>query len=38
MLRIEGVKTTTELHLRILDNDEFNTGQIDTHFMERLLE
>jgi acetyl-CoA carboxylase biotin carboxylase subunit len=38
MLRIEGVKTTAPLHLRILDNDEFIAGQIDTHFMERLLE
>jgi len=38
MLRIEGVKTTAPLHLRIVDNDEFNAGQIDTHFMERFLE
>jgi acetyl-CoA carboxylase biotin carboxylase subunit len=37
MLRIEGIKTTVPLHLRILDNEEFNTGRVDTHFMERLL-
>jgi acetyl-CoA carboxylase biotin carboxylase subunit len=37
MLRIEGIKTSTELHLRILDNDEFLEGRIDTHFMERFL-
>jgi acetyl-CoA carboxylase biotin carboxylase subunit len=37
MLRIEGIKTTAPLHLRILDNEEFNSGRVDTHFMERLL-
>ncbi|MGD9253721.1 MAG: acetyl-CoA carboxylase biotin carboxylase subunit, partial [Holophagae bacterium] len=37
MLRIEGIKTSTELHLRILDNDEFLAGSVDTHFMERFL-
>ena len=37
MLRIEGIKTSVPLHLRILDNEEFNAGQVDTHFMERLL-
>jgi acetyl-CoA carboxylase biotin carboxylase subunit len=37
MLRIEGIKTSAELHLRILDNDEFLEGRVDTHFMERFL-
>ena len=37
MLRIEGIKTSTELHLRILENDEFLAGSVDTHFMERFL-
>jgi acetyl-CoA carboxylase biotin carboxylase subunit len=37
MLRIEGIKTTVPLHLRILDNEEFNAGSVDTHFMERFL-
>jgi len=37
MLRIEGIKTSAPLHLRILDNEEFNAGKIDTHFMERFL-
>jgi acetyl-CoA carboxylase biotin carboxylase subunit len=37
MLRIEGIKTSTDLHLRILDNDEFLEGRVDTHFMERFL-
>jgi acetyl-CoA carboxylase biotin carboxylase subunit len=37
MLRIEGIKTSVPLHLRILDNEEFKAGKIDTHFMERFL-
>jgi len=37
MLTIEGIKTSVPLHLRILDNEEFKTGKIDTHFMERFL-
>jgi len=37
MLRIEGIKTSVPLHLRILDNEEFQAGDIDTHFMERFL-
>ena len=37
MLRIEGIKTSVPLHLRILDSEEFRTGKIDTHFMERFL-
>ena len=37
MLKIEGIKTSVALHLRILDSEEFIAGQIDTHFMERFL-
>jgi acetyl-CoA carboxylase, biotin carboxylase subunit len=37
MLKVEGIKTSVALHLRILDSEEFVTGRIDTHFMERFL-
>jgi acetyl-CoA carboxylase biotin carboxylase subunit len=37
MLQVDGIKTSTELHLRILDSEEFVAGKIDTHFMERFL-
>jgi acetyl-CoA carboxylase biotin carboxylase subunit len=37
MLRIEGIKTSVSLHRRILDNEEFIEGNVDTHFMERFL-
>ncbi len=37
MLQVDGIKTSTELHLRILDSEEFIAGRIDTHFMERFL-
>ncbi len=37
MLRIEGIKTSVALHRRILDNEEFIEGRVDTHFMERFL-
>ncbi len=37
MMQIEGVKTSAALHLRILDNEEFQSGRVDTHFMERFL-
>ncbi|MCD6352327.1 MAG: acetyl-CoA carboxylase biotin carboxylase subunit [Armatimonadetes bacterium] len=36
-MRIEGIKTTIPLHLRILRNAYFRSGQIDTHFMEHRL-
>ena len=35
--KVEGIRTSVELHQRILDNEEFQSGQIDTHFMERFL-
>jgi acetyl-CoA carboxylase biotin carboxylase subunit len=34
---IEGIKTSIPLHLRILDDPEFQAGRIDTHYMERFL-
>ncbi|MCJ7754594.1 MAG: acetyl-CoA carboxylase biotin carboxylase subunit [Thermoanaerobaculales bacterium] len=37
MLKIEGIKTSVALHLRILDSEDFAAGRIDTHFMERFL-
>jgi acetyl-CoA carboxylase biotin carboxylase subunit len=37
MLKVEGIKTSVPLHLRILDSEEFVAGRIDTHFMERFL-
>jgi acetyl-CoA carboxylase biotin carboxylase subunit len=37
MFKVEGIKTSVALHLRILDSEEFIAGRIDTHFMERFL-
>ncbi len=37
MLKIEGIKTSVALHERILLSDDFNSGRLDTHFMERFL-
>jgi acetyl-CoA carboxylase biotin carboxylase subunit len=37
MFEVEGIKTSIDLHLRILDSEEFIAGKIDTHFMERFL-
>jgi acetyl-CoA carboxylase biotin carboxylase subunit len=37
MLKVEGIKTSVELHLRILDSEDFVAGRVDTHFMERFL-
>jgi acetyl-CoA carboxylase biotin carboxylase subunit len=37
MLQIEGIKTNTEMHLRILDDDDFRSGHVSTAFMERFL-
>ena len=36
--RIEGVKTTIPLHLNIISDPRFVTGDIDTHFIENLIE
>jgi len=35
--RIEGIKTTIPLHLRIISDSRFATGDIDTHFVENLI-
>jgi len=35
--RIEGVKTTIPLHLNIISDQRFVTGDIDTHFVENLI-
>ena len=35
--RIEGIKTTISLHQRILDDDYFRTGNIDTQFVKKRL-
>jgi len=37
MTRVEGIKTSIPLHLKILDDEDFAAGRIDTHFMERFL-
>ncbi len=36
-LRIEGIKTTVPLHLRVLSNTAFHEARIDTTFVERML-
>jgi acetyl-CoA carboxylase biotin carboxylase subunit len=35
--RIEGIKTTIPLHLKIVSDSKFATGDIDTHFVGNLL-
>jgi acetyl-CoA carboxylase biotin carboxylase subunit len=37
MFRIEGIKTSIPLHLRILDDPDFQSGDFSTSFMERYL-
>jgi len=37
MFAIEGIKTSIQLHRRILADAEFVRGRLDTHFIERLL-
>jgi acetyl-CoA carboxylase, biotin carboxylase subunit len=37
MFMIEGIKTSIPLHRRILADAAFASGQLDTHFIERLL-
>ncbi|MFQ5688477.1 MAG: acetyl/propionyl/methylcrotonyl-CoA carboxylase subunit alpha, partial [Candidatus Scalindua sp.] len=36
--RIEGVKTTIPLHLNIINDPRFVAGDIDTHFVENLID
>ncbi len=35
MLRVEGIQTSTAMHLRILDDPDFQAGRLHTHFMDR---
>jgi acetyl-CoA carboxylase biotin carboxylase subunit len=37
MFVVEGIKTSIPLHQRILAEASFEAGQLDTHFLERLL-
>ena len=37
MFLIEGIKTNIPLHLAILEDERFNAGDINTHFMEEFL-
>jgi acetyl-CoA carboxylase biotin carboxylase subunit len=34
-MRVEGVKTTVPLHLRLLDDDDFRAGRYDVNYLER---
>jgi len=34
---VEGIKTNIALHLRILDDPDFQAGRLDTRFMERFM-
>ena len=36
-LRIEGIKTTTPLHLRLLDDDNVRSGEFHTEYLEEIL-
>jgi len=35
--KIEGVKTTIPLHLRVISDSRFANGDVDTHFVENLI-
>ncbi|PWB70897.1 MAG: acetyl-CoA carboxylase biotin carboxylase subunit [Holophagae bacterium] len=35
MFRVEGVKTSIPLHLKILGEEDFQAGRLSTHFMDR---
>ncbi len=35
MFRVEGIRTSIPLHLRILEDRDFRAGRLHTHFMER---
>jgi acetyl-CoA carboxylase biotin carboxylase subunit len=34
---VEGIKTNIPLHLRILDDPDFQAGRLDTRFMDRFM-
>ncbi len=33
---LEGIATTIDYHLELLENPDFQAGNIDTHFIERI--
>ncbi len=35
--KVEPIKTTVPLHLRLMENTDFRNGGVDIHFLERLL-
>jgi acetyl-CoA carboxylase biotin carboxylase subunit len=37
MFRVEGVKTSIPLHLRILEEEDFRAGRLSTQFMDRFM-
>jgi acetyl-CoA carboxylase biotin carboxylase subunit len=36
-LRVEGIKTTTPLHLRLLEDDNVRAGEFHTEYLEEIL-
>jgi acetyl-CoA carboxylase biotin carboxylase subunit len=34
---VEGIKTNIPLHLRIMDDPDFQAGRLDTRFMDRFM-
>lgn len=36
-LTIEGIATTTPLHLRLVDDERVRAGRVDIHYLENLL-
>jgi acetyl-CoA carboxylase biotin carboxylase subunit len=38
MFKVEGVKTSVEMHQRILDDPDFQSGNLSTHFMDKYVE
>jgi biotin carboxylase len=37
-MKVEGIKTSIQLHLKILAEEDFMAGRINTGFMERFLD
>jgi biotin carboxylase len=35
MMIVEGIKTNISLHKRVLDDEDFIRGEVDTNFMRR---
>jgi acetyl-CoA carboxylase biotin carboxylase subunit len=38
MMKVEGIKTSTPLHLKILSDRDFIDGRLSTHFMDRFMD